>query len=540
MRSDAAGAVGFRVSATPVGLLAEEQTAATRPPGSSRRLSPARVFGSPLRLVLEAADGLPLESPDFGAAGGDAVGHHPNWRFTAPVELGPGETLERIFRFRRRRRGGGLAGAGGRGLARGAGRVSPAAGIELPRPDGGEGGALAHGAAAGGACRDGVLGGHTLDRGRRAASFVRPRRFNGKRRPVPARASRSSARSRTWRCRSAQAHVSGGAVPRRRAALGARRRQEALDGGVPAFGPAAVGALAGGRVHAAATGDLDAFSAAAPFYPVSSAPRAPAARWGRRRWPEHLRRQFRFFVDVVGRGEHGPGDVQMRNTELERHGLSHSRRRASPRHRTGGVGPQLGDGGVGAAGVRRPRRPDRARRRGRRGQRPRRRTAGPRRRGVERLLVPAAPRARGRGRRRRPLAPRCSRGPCSPAPPSPRGRRASSSPRSTSSCAPAQPLGARLKWPVPDEGPDQASRRGDGRRGMGSRWWWPSSGRRARRPAAGAQRMEEVALRLAHGGLPGRVGGASSGPDCYNSPESARPGRTWISRELRAAMQSFP
>lgn len=49
--------------------------------------------------------------------------------------------------------------------------------------------------------------------------------------------------------------------------------------------------------YAAATGDLAAFDAPLPYHPARSTDAVPLR--------EHLRRQFRFFVDVVGRGEGG-------------------------------------------------------------------------------------------------------------------------------------------------------------------------------------------------------------------------------------------
>src|SRR5262249_12102754 len=49
--------------------------------------------------------------------------------------------------------------------------------------------------------------------------------------------------------------------------------------------------------YAAATGDLDAFDRPLAYHPSRGAEPVPLC--------EHLRRQFRFFVDVVGRGERG-------------------------------------------------------------------------------------------------------------------------------------------------------------------------------------------------------------------------------------------
>src|SRR5262249_13185624 len=49
--------------------------------------------------------------------------------------------------------------------------------------------------------------------------------------------------------------------------------------------------------YAAATGDLAAFDAPLAYHPTYQAETVPLR--------EHLRRQFRFFTDVVGRGERG-------------------------------------------------------------------------------------------------------------------------------------------------------------------------------------------------------------------------------------------
>ncbi|WP_163570075.1 GH36-type glycosyl hydrolase domain-containing protein [Fodinicola feengrottensis] len=57
--------------------------------------------------------------------------------------------------------------------------------------------------------------------------------------------------------------------------------------------------------YAAATGDLAAFAEPAPFHPASKASPVPLG--------EHLRRQFRYFVDVVGTGAHG--HVRIRNAD---------------------------------------------------------------------------------------------------------------------------------------------------------------------------------------------------------------------------------
>ena len=72
---------------------------------------------------------------------------------------------------------------------------------------------------------------------------------------------------------------------------------------------------------------------------------------------EHLRRQLRFFVDVVGRGERG--HVRILNADWNDLAIEDSGVDRGADDRARRLGAELRDGGLGAAGVRRPRRASR-------------------------------------------------------------------------------------------------------------------------------------------------------------------------------------
>jgi hypothetical protein len=529
MRRQAAEAVGFRVSATARGLLAEERRGE-----EAAQLSatvPARLFGRPLRVVLEAVDDLPVESPDpTGLAGAGDVGAapgHPELSLGLAVELGPGETLERTFRFGVDEEGpagpaptleASLAALRAR-LPRATSSLAPMATREVPW----------HAALlTGGACRDAVLGGHTLDQAS-AYSFVLG--FNGAARdpfqhalPLvytePDLALSVLRNTCSW-------GGPDGELP------------WALDGAkqpwTAAFQPSdqPLWALWLAAEYAAATGDLEAFSAPVPFHPASP---GSAGRAGELPLSEHLRRQFRFFIDVVGRGERG--HVRMRNADwndmasrlpdvdrrlvIERgESVLNSAMAAWVLPVFAGLAARVGlaDEAAEANSVA----------------------------GELRALV--AGEWNGSWFRRA-YAPGVVVGDSDlwlEVQPWAVLSGAASREQSQSVLATiderlraGSPLGARLKWPVPDEGPD--GRRGEGT--AGGIWFsivmtlvW-AAGRVDSQLALDEWRRMTLAAHTE--AYPVVWEGTLSGPDCYNSPESARPGRTWISRELRAAMQSFP
>ncbi len=144
----------------------------------------------------------------------------------------------------------------------------------------------------GGACRDGVLGGHTLNQG---SAYAFRHGFNGAARdplqhalplvyldpPLALSVLRNTC---AW----------GGPDGDLPYALGPDKTPTNLI-----FRPSdqQLWALWLAAEYAAVTGDLDAFRQSAPYHPIHQAP--PAALG------EHLRRQFRFLADVVGLGEHG-------------------------------------------------------------------------------------------------------------------------------------------------------------------------------------------------------------------------------------------
>lgn len=166
----------------------------------------------------------------------------------------------------------------------------------------------------GGACADGVIGGHTLDQ---ASTYSYALGFNG--------ASRDPLQ-----------HALPLVYTEPDLALSVLRNTAAWcrpDGDIPygldgaklpwttMFQPSDCNlwGLWLAAEYAAATGDLDAFGAGLPYHPFWDTEPVSLA--------ENLRRQFRFFVDEVGRGEHG--HVRMRNADwndaaIGESGVSHA------------------------------------------------------------------------------------------------------------------------------------------------------------------------------------------------------------------------
>ena len=90
--------------------------------------------------------------------------------------------------------------------------------------------------------------------------------------------------------------------------------------------------------YAAATGDLAAFDAPLAYHPLRQTAAVPLR--------EHLRRQFRFFVDVVGRGERG--HVRILNADWNDVAIADSGVDRQTDDRARRLGAELGHGGVGA------------------------------------------------------------------------------------------------------------------------------------------------------------------------------------------------
>jgi hypothetical protein len=144
----------------------------------------------------------------------------------------------------------------------------------------------------GGLAVDRVIGGHTLDQ---ASTYSYVMGFNGAARDplqhaLPLVYIEPDAALSVLRNTCAWAKPDGD-LPY---ALGSAKRPTNL-----AFRPSDLNlwALWLAAEYAAATGDLAAFDQPLAYHPVYGAPDVPLR--------EHLRRQFRFFVDVVGRGERG-------------------------------------------------------------------------------------------------------------------------------------------------------------------------------------------------------------------------------------------
>jgi glycosyl hydrolase family 36 len=273
-RAQAERAVAYDVTASGRRIVASERFAAG-----------ASLFGSPAVLVLER---LAHTAGTASVAGSP----HPTLEFATRVALRPGEARELWFRFGRDdgtrvRRPERVFARSLRTLAtrlpRAAAPAAPEAKHEIPW----------HAALlTGGLAIDRVIGGHTLDQGSAYAYSIG---FNGAARdplqhalPLvyvdPALALSVLRNTCAWA-------TPDGDLPY---CLDAGKRPANL-----VFRPSDqnLWALWLAAEYAAATGDLGAFMDDVAYHPVRRADAVPLA--------EHLRRQFRFFVDVVGRGERG-------------------------------------------------------------------------------------------------------------------------------------------------------------------------------------------------------------------------------------------
>ena len=252
-----------------------------------------QTFGPDVTLRLDQLAGAPAETRTTG-------GPEPVLRLVSDVALEAGETRELWFRF-------GLddgsrvpdpaalfranAAALGRRLPRASAARAPQAAREVPW----------HAALlAGGACRDHVVGGHTLNQG---SAYAFTLGFNGAARDplqhaLPLVYSEPDLALSVLRNTCAWATPDGD-LPY--SLDGAKRPYpfvfEPSDQNLYALWLAAE--------YAAATGDLAAFDAPLAYHPAHRAAPAPLR--------EHLRRQFRFLADGVGRGVRG--HVRMRNLD---------------------------------------------------------------------------------------------------------------------------------------------------------------------------------------------------------------------------------
>lgn len=282
-RERAALAVAYDVTTSSPGLVARERFAAPGPGPAGA--AAAFLIGPPATLVLERLGDTP------GAARVIPGAPHPTLEIETALALQPGERRELWFRFGRasaapanpeRVRASSLRALAKR-LPAARARRAPEARREVPW----------HAALlTGGLSVDRVIGGDTLDQ---ASAYSFALGFNG--------AARDPLQHALPLCYLAP-----------QAALSALRNTcawAAPDGDLPyaldgakrptniIFRPSDqnLWALWLAAEYAAATGDLAAFDAPLAYHPSRATPAVPLR--------EHLRRQFRFFVDGVGRGERG-------------------------------------------------------------------------------------------------------------------------------------------------------------------------------------------------------------------------------------------
>jgi hypothetical protein len=283
-RAVAAAAVAYDVAAGARGLVARERFVV---PDDDPSLA-SSVFGTPLTLVLET---LGDTTGTARVSSGDAP-PHPALEIESPVALDPGDTVELWFRFGRD--DGDAPGdpsalcaastdALARRLPRATAPQAPEAAREIPW----------HAAMLdGGLAIDRVIGGHSLDQ---ASTYAYVIGFNGAARDplqhalplvyfAPDLALSVLRNTCAWA-------TADGDLPY---ALDGAKRPTNIT-----FRPSDqnLWALWLAAEYAAGTGDLAAFDEPLAYHPLRRADPVPLR--------EHLRRQLRFFVDEVGRGERG-------------------------------------------------------------------------------------------------------------------------------------------------------------------------------------------------------------------------------------------
>ncbi len=360
----------------------------------------------------------------------------------------------------------------------------------------------------GGACVDGVLGGHTLDQGS-AYSFRHG--FNGAARDplqhaMPLVYSEPDLALSVLRNTCAWGSPDGD-LP------------YALDGRkqpwTQAFRPSDqnLWALWLAAEYAAATGDLAAFGRLVPYHPVHGAKPVSLA--------ENLRRQFRFFVDEVGLGEHGHvrllnadwNDLAIRESGADSelmatHGESvlNSAMAAWVLPVYAGLAARLGDADTATAA--------------------RAYAEELRRRVADEWTGQWFRRAYGPGAvvgedvlwlEAQPWAILC--GAADPA----QARALLATIDQT--CRTGSPLGARIRRP----GPIWLS--------INMTLIWAAA---RYDPELAWDEWRRMSLHAHSVAYPDIWSGVLSGPDSYLEPESARPGQTWVLPDLGAAMQAYP
>lgn len=513
-RANAAAAVRYEAEAAGRRVLAREQRTPAAEDLAGRRHP--QWFGSPHAVVLEAV----------GPTGGRAAASgepHPTLEVVSAATVAPGDLAGMWFRF-------GLddgaivddpvavaatwrAERAAR-LPRAQAEAAPAAAREVPW----------HAALlTGGACADGVLGGHTLDQ---ASTYSYHWGFNGAARdplqhalPLvyiePDLALSVLRNTCSW-------GSPDGDLPY--GLDGLKRRWTNV------FQPSDqnLWALWLAAEYAAATGDVAAFAQPVGYHPDHGAGQVPLA--------EHLRRQFAFLVDGVGLGERG--HLRIRNADWNDAAITTSGVPAADMIDKGesvlnsamaawvlpvyaGLCERLGDADTATAARRFA---DHLRAvvaeawNGRWFQRAYGPGRGPI--GEDDLWLEVQPWAILSGAATTDQAVQLlatiDRGP-----------RAGS------------PLGARVRWPVVDEDGS-----GTGNATNGGIWYsinatlvWAAA---AVDPALAWDEWRRMTLTAHEAAYPEVWEGTISGPDSYNSPESDRPGRTWALPDLGIGMQTFP
>lgn len=275
--------------------------------------------------------------------------------------------------------------------------------------------------------------------------------------------------------------------------------------------------------YLSATGEEAAFREPVPYHPLHRAAPVPLG--------EHLRRQFRFFTDVVGRGEHG--HVRMLNADWNDMAITES---GVDRELMIAQGESVLNSAMAAWVL--PRYAVLAERLGDLV------TAAEARKLGEELRGLVAEEWNGRWFRRaygpgavvgdsdmwlevQPWAILCGA--------TPPGRAAELLRRIEATAAAGSPLGARLRWPV---------REHHGPGGVGTIWYainmtliWAAADHV---PELGWQWWRRMSLAAHAKAYPDVWEGTLSGPDAYLAPETDRPGRTWDLADLGIAMQAYP
>ena len=515
-RDVARAAVAYDVAPGERGLVARERFLV---PADDPALG-AAVIGAPLTLRLEA---LGDTAGNARTAPGD-VAPHPALEIESAITLAPGDEAELWFRFGRdddaptsdpatlyRASIASLA----RRLPHGSAADAPEAAAEIPW----------HAALLeGGLTRDRVIGGHTLDQGSTYSWLIG---FNGAARDplqhaLPLVYFAPDLALSVLRNTCAWARPDGD-LPY---ALDGRKQPTNIT-----FRPSDqnLWALWLAAEYAAATGDLAAFDETLAYHPSRRTEPVPLR--------EHLRRQYRFFTDVVGRGERG--HVRILNADWNDVAIEDS---GVPREVMIERGSSVLNSAMAAwvlpvfAGLAE-----------RLGETSLAREA--RAQGEElRLLVADAWNGRWFHRAYAPGAPPVGDADCwlegQPwailcGAADPDRARALLDVIDTGHRA-GSPLGARLRWP-PREDLVRAGTWGEGT--LGGAWYsinmtlvWAAA-RTGHALARDEWRRMTLAAHTA--AYPEIWEGTLSGPDAWNAPESARAGRTWSAAPL-FAMQAFP